>query len=168
LPKLNSRKVECGHSESKHYAHGMCVKCYRKRQTESGLSAERARKFRASEQYLSKKDLILESQRARSAERYATEEGREKQRNHELQKKYGISVEQYEQMLASQNGVCLICGKGETHTRNGKVTLLCVDHCHKTGKVRGLLCKRCNVMLGQSGDDIETLTSAIEYLKRYS
>ena len=59
--------------------------------------------------------------------------------------KYGITIEDYEKLLVSQNGVCAICS-GEPDTR---WKILAVDHCHKTGKVRGLLCMTCNTMIGR-------------------
>jgi hypothetical protein len=60
--------------------------------------------------------------------------------------RYGISVEQYEAMLASQNGKCKICFRSDAgHQR---LKHFCVDHCHKTGVVRGLLCLKCNSSLG--------------------
>jgi len=61
-----------------------------------------------------------------------------------LKSKYGITTEQYEKMLSSQNGVCFICLKVQG---DGK-RKLAIDHCHKTGKVRGLLCCKCNGNLG--------------------
>lgn len=73
---------------------------------------------------------------------------------------YGITTEQYEQMLTDQNGVCKIC-KGPD---NGPWNCFAVDHCHKTGRVRGLLCAKCNKGLGQFNDDPALLKSAAEYL----
>jgi len=74
----------------------------------------------------------------------------------ELFKKYGITLEQYKVMLDSQNGQCKICHKSE---------VLYVDHCHETGKVRGLLCNTCNMGLGHLGDDLTILQSAVQYLQ---
>lgn len=75
--------------------------------------------------------------------------------------RYGITLEQYIEMVAEQNGVCAICKKPET-ARN--TTRLSIDHCHATGKVRGLLCQQCNKMLGMGKDNPETLQAAINYL----
>lgn len=69
---------------------------------------------------------------------------------------YGLSEEDYNKMILSQNRRCLIC-QSETD--------LCIDHCHQTGKVRGLLCANCNCGLGFFKDDINILTQAVEYLK---
>lgn len=62
--------------------------------------------------------------------------------------KYGITVEDYDLMLAEQGGVCKICKRPETSVRNGKVRRMPVDHDHDTGEVRGLLCMLCNSRLG--------------------
>lgn len=84
-----------------------------------------------------------------------------------LRYRYGITVKQFEDLVVSQQGKCAICVKileinadGISRTKN-----VAVDHCHKTGKVRGLLCKNCNVALGFMGDSIDTLLQAVEYLK---
>ena len=69
-------------------------------------------------------------------------------RNCKLKRLYGITSNDYNKMFESQNGVCLICGNIETRTRGKKVTQLVVDHCHESGKVRGLLCAICNGRLG--------------------
>ena len=80
-----------------------------------------------------------------------------------LRKNFGVTLEQYNQMLNSQNGVCAICNQ---HTEK-EVRMLAVDHCHKTGKVRGLLCRFCNQALGQFNDDTQRLSNAINYLNKY-
>lgn len=77
------------------------------------------------------------------------------------------SLDDYERILAEQNGVCAICGGLNTTTRNGKIKRFAIDHCHKTGKTRGLLCSFCNALIGYARDDIKTLQSAINYLKNH-
>jgi hypothetical protein len=72
---------------------------------------------------------------------------------------YGISPDEYQAMILTQNNVCAICIKKSDKT-------LCVDHCHATTKVRGLLCHSCNKGLGVFGDSIENLERAITYLRR--
>lgn len=73
---------------------------------------------------------------------------------------YGISPEEYEKLLSKQEGVCAICKvTSEEYKKNFHV-----DHCHKTGKIRGLLCQKCNLGLGQFKDSPEFLLSAVEYL----
>jgi hypothetical protein len=70
---------------------------------------------------------------------------------------YGLEPHQYDRMFAEQEGYCKVCGehKGES---------LVVDHCHATGIVRGLLCSKCNVLLGMAKDDPAILRGAITYL----
>lgn len=85
----------------------------------------------------------------------------ERVRRNDLIKKYGITVEDYNKMFQEQDGKCAICHKDQLEFR----IRFSVDHNHKTGKVRGLLCHNCNRALGWFYDDIETLQSAIEYLQ---
>ena len=84
-------------------------------------------------------------------------------RRRKLRQKYGLTLEDYDKMMEAQNGKCKICGSSET--KNKRYEFLPVDHCHTTGKVRGLLCDFCNVGLGRFEDDIERLENAIKYLK---
>jgi hypothetical protein len=74
-------------------------------------------------------------------------------------KKFGITEDDYNEMFERQFGLCAICRKPENDIK------LAVDHCHETGKVRGLLCKRCNMGIGLLGDNPDTLISAAMYLK---
>jgi len=83
-----------------------------------------------------------------------------------LRDSFNISLEEYERMLSAQDSVCAICKQPETHKRNGKLKALAVDHNHKTGEIRGLLCSDCNTGIGKLKDDPEVLRSAIQYLTR--
>ena len=76
--------------------------------------------------------------------------------------KYGVSKEFLIELYEKQQGKCKICCK-EPETARG----LHVDHCHSTGKVRGLLCHGCNVAIGSMKEDPEILLKAIEYLRSY-
>jgi len=88
---------------------------------------------------------------------------KEKARNNKLKFDYNITTEKYNELFNKQDGKCAICGtKEKDKTRYGR---LVIDHCHKTNKIRGLLCKECNTALGLSFDDINVLKKAIEYLK---
>jgi hypothetical protein len=89
----------------------------------------------------------------------------DKKRSNTLKCLFGITLEDYNKMLEAQNGVCAICGKEETHKNQYGVVSLSVDHDHQTGKVRGLLCSKCNKMLGLSNDNKQILLNAINYLK---
>lgn len=75
--------------------------------------------------------------------------------------KYGISLQKYNEMLTSQNKKCKICKTLDPGPKN----VFAVDHCHKTGEVRGLLCYLCNMGLGSFRDNINTLKNAIKYLE---
>lgn len=85
-----------------------------------------------------------------------------------LIRNFGLTLEQYNKMHDAQDGKCAICNNPETITRNGKVRMLAVDHCHDSGKVRGLLCGNCNPMIGYAKDKIEVLERAIVYLRSNS
>jgi len=74
-----------------------------------------------------------------------------------LRGKYKIDIYDYVCMHENQNGKCKICQKKES--------ILCIDHCHLTNKIRGLLCRHCNLILGKWNDNIEIFESAIKYLK---
>lgn len=80
------------------------------------------------------------------------------QRKHQFKVKYNITIEEYDQMLIDQGGVCKICGTPP------KKRLLAVDHCHKTKRVRGLLCYNCNYILGWWRDDAPRFRRAADYL----
>lgn len=79
-------------------------------------------------------------------------------------RKLGLKPHQFQEMLAQQNGLCAICNNPETAKLNGRVRELGVDHCHSTGRVRGLLCSRCNQAIGLFSDSTARLASAIDYL----
>jgi len=85
-------------------------------------------------------------------------------KDNDLQRRFGISLFDYGQMLLAQNGQCAICKGTDGGHRNGEPKALAVDHCHTTGKVRGLLCEACNQGIGKLKEDITILQSAIEYL----
>jgi Recombination endonuclease VII len=76
----------------------------------------------------------------------------------DLQRLYGISQADYDALLAKQGGRCAICRKLPKNER------LCVDHCHLTGMIRGLLCRQCNFGLGSLGEDQRALVAALAYL----
>lgn len=90
--------------------------------------------------------------------------------NRRLKRVYGITRAQYKELLEAQNGVCAICSKPETKIshRSRQIKNLAVDHCHKTKKVRGLLCSSCNVSIGQLSESIDTLRAMQAYLQHHS
>jgi len=79
-----------------------------------------------------------------------------------LEKNYGISVEEYNRMFEDQSGCCAICLKPYIHEFHKKLS---VDHCHVTGLVRGLLCHPCNAAIGSLGDDPDRIRRAADYVE---
>jgi Recombination endonuclease VII len=87
-----------------------------------------------------------------------------------LKKLYGITPETYYKLLEQQNGCCAICGTNNPWNKTYKKikkSKFSVDHCHTTGKVRGLLCTKCNRALGLVNDNIETVFRMAGYLKQF-
>ena len=83
----------------------------------------------------------------------------ERKKNRALKKNYGITLDEWQLIWEKQDGRCAICGKSFINPRDA-----CTDHNHKTGEVRGLLCRICNIGLGHFNDDIELLMDAVRYL----
>jgi hypothetical protein len=113
------------------------------------------RKITDKEYYLNNKERILK----RNSDWLKTEAGKLVSRRKKL-KRYGITIDQYDALLKLQNNCCKICSTHESEFNKR----LAVDHCHTTGKVRGLLCMACNILLGKAKDNINTLNNAIDYL----
>ncbi len=84
-------------------------------------------------------------------------------RNYAILNKYGITSEQYDQMLQDQGGVCAVCQKDQSYRER---TNLYVDHYHQSGEIRGLLCQKCNTGIGMLGDDLDSLLKAVSYLEK--
>lgn len=82
-------------------------------------------------------------------------------RNNQLKLHFGISLEKYNKILDKQNGVCAVCGSSSEKRK------FSVDHDHETGKIRGLLCRGCNVGIGNLKDDIIVIENALNYLKKH-
>lgn len=89
------------------------------------------------------------------------------QRRVDLKRHFGLTEAKYNAMHAAQNGCCAMCGSPETETRGDKVKWLAVDHDHKTGAVRDLLCKRCNMTIGYAREEAPVLLAGIAYLARH-
>lgn len=91
-----------------------------------------------------------------------------RQRRGHLKRFWNMTLEQYNEMLEKQNGVCAICKKPELSTRGrSKNQSLAVDHCHDTGKIRELLCMDCNQTIGRFNDDPSWFIAASEYLVKH-
>lgn len=85
------------------------------------------------------------------------------EKRNEFRRKYGITVERYDELLAEQDGVCAICS-GPPFGKSDR--FYHVDHDHETGAIRGLLCHSCNLLLAQARDSVDRLHAAIAYLER--
>lgn len=116
----------------------------------------------------SKKDGLYSSCKECLSKIYKSEEYKEKRRNekyykikrkHRL-KKYGVTSEEYKDMIRQQEGKCAIC-RGKDKNKK-----LAIDHCHETGVVRGLLCSNCNRGIGFLKDSVVVLNKAIKYLEK--
>lgn len=109
-------------------------------------------------------------QRQKNPEKFADRNRRWRVKNadhlrwYEVSRKFGLDQSEYAKLFEDQKGVCAICENPETAKRNGVVRALAVDHCHDTGKVRGLLCSNCNTALGKFKDNTKVLAKAIKYL----
>jgi hypothetical protein len=100
--------------------------------------------------------------KAQFAEYEGTEVFKQKTFAKNLRKNYGLSVEDFEKMEAKQDGKCAVCLRPEFHKTKKRLS---VDHCHTTGQIRGLLCHRCNVVLGLVNEDLRIIESVTQYLK---
>lgn len=101
---------------------------------------------------------------------YSEDPGRrERSREKSIKKIYGITLHDYNEMALKQNFTCQICKKGSTEVdkKYNRVRKLVIDHDHKTGKIRGLLCGPCNRALGGFSEQMETILAAIVYLNKY-
>lgn len=82
--------------------------------------------------------------------------------------RYGLSIDQWGELQSRANGLCEICHLPETKTVNGTLRALSIDHDHRTGCVRGLLCDRCNTVIGAVEESPELLRLLIEYIEQHS
>ena len=110
---------------------------------------------RANAYYQAHKESIQE--RARASRQARKQNNDQSIRYGKLKRLYGISAAEYDALLAKQGGVCAICRKRSKER-------LCVDHCHLTGTIRGLLCHACNLALGSLKEDQPSLVAALAYL----
>ena len=118
---------------------------------------ERKEKKREYKKEYDSRPEIKEKRREYLKEYESRPENKEKKRARHLKRHYGISVEEYERMLCEAAGRCAVCGE--------ELLAPHVDHNHKTGKIRGLLCPQCNIGLGMFNDSAEILAKAASYLR---
>jgi hypothetical protein len=122
---------------------------------------ERERKRRDREKHLEKRQehareyRRLNAEKINEARRVKYQSDKELIKDRNLKRVYNLSLEEYNQMIVSQDSKCKIC--------DDEVKLV-IDHCHTTGNIRGLLCSRCNLTLGSIKDNILVLKKMIEYL----
>lgn len=140
----------------------------------TGILCATCLKSRPSEDYISDQGIFshpcrsCKERSARNSEKRKPlpDVARERARESNLRQKYGIGIEDYASLLSGQAGVCLICSEPpDSEAADPRRRALCVDHDHLTGRIRGLLCWKCNVGLGSFRDSEEILAKAIEYLK---
>lgn len=154
--RWGKRQVICeGCGEQKHhYSLNLCRPCYRKRTGKINVCKRCQRVGEHQAKGLCKTCYGAQYERA-NPEKIATH-----RRNHELRKRYGLSREAYDALIAA-TPTCQICAR--TFSEDVKTA---VDHCHTSGKVRGILCHGCNKGLGHYADSPERLRKAAEYLEK--
>lgn len=147
---------------------GRCKKCHTiwgksKRETDPSYFRER----RQADQKANPEKYAMRYKRNYARERSKLNEDQIKgQVTKSIIRLYKIDSAQYLEMFSSQNGRCKICGNHETClTKSGHIKRLSVDHSHESGVIRGLLCHKCNILLGNATDSIEILELAIMYLE---
>lgn len=142
-----------------------------KTELEAGTGERKTRQAEKASYYQRNKSWIKEHRRAYcKANREKIKQSQKKYyalhrwgwRKYGMKSVYGITEAQFNAMLKSQNGCCAICGSQSTNHKRHKN--FSIDHDHKTGTVRGLLCHKCNQLLGHARDSISILSSAIVYL----
>ena len=130
------------------------------------INARRRQKWRNDPELRAKSAAALELFYARRRRRAAEDPEfraavRASERRREIKHCYGFAAADYDAALLRQGGLCAICRKPYAKT-------LCIDHCHATGKFRGLLCRKCNFVLGLCGDDPDVAEAAAAYLRTHS
>lgn len=139
----------------------LCTKCGISKELEEFHNYKRTKDGKA----YRCKSCETEARKAYQA-RQCPKKKRQMARDRLMRFKYGIEISDFEAMLSLAGGLCEIC-RGPPTVYHGYGTL-CVDHCHATNKVRGLLCNKCNQALGLFKDSILNLESAVGYLKERS
>lgn len=119
-----------------------------------------------SERERSRNRMKVYGPKKRAANKKWALENPEKARHHSrkklLGKKYNMTIEEHDALFASQGFACAACGADAPNSKKGWST----DHCHSSGRVRGILCHHCNVGIGHAKDNIETLRNWIAYLEK--
>lgn len=150
------RERNRAHYQANKQAHAAKAKSWKEKNPERAAELQKQYRERNRELLNAKRKAIYEANKP--AEQAA--------RRRSKIKSYGLSPEQFEQMLAQQSGRCAICKTDKPTVKIGGSFR--IDHCHSTGKVRGLLCMKCNSGLGMFSDSPEVLIAAAEYLIKSS
>ena len=152
------KKGDPDYVEKKRIRQCAYMKEYHARPRIKKLAKERRQVYRACPEY---KEYSREQHRIYNAR----PEVKAQQRTYQLKHKYGLTIKEVDAMIATQNGLCSICGK--LPKGKGTQAALHIDHCHKTGKVRAMLCGNCNTALGHAYDDPVLLHKMIDYVEAY-
>lgn len=154
-PENTVAELEAARAKKRAYQHEWYLKNRASSAEKRKLNAERMRAYR-----LANPEKFKARDRERHKRRYATASGRRAVKSTKLKRGYGITIEEYESLLASQNGACAIC----LLPASSFTQMLCVDHDHRTNAIRGLLCHRCNRAIGLLQDNIEAMLRAVDYI----
>uniref|UniRef100_A0A6M3LAQ0 Putative recombination endonuclease VII n=1 Tax=viral metagenome TaxID=1070528 RepID=A0A6M3LAQ0_9ZZZZ len=158
LKNIKDRRADC-HPDSDYYALGLCRDCYEKRLRLINFGFANRQRINSDTWHKNNKEWIAKYSRQYIIDNKSIISKRKWLRH--IEKKYDISEDDYLFLLKDQSGVCAICGELPEYR-------LVVDHDHTTGKVRGLLCRQCNLLLGLLGDDINKTRIVISYLEKYN
>ncbi len=128
---------------------------YRETRVADGLTArcKQCTKEKAGNSYRARKQEVLTQKKAKYDKR--------REKDKKLRSTYGITLDQWEKMFKAQGECCAICKSEMPNHGSGQFV---VDHCHQFGQIRGILCGKCNVMLGQANDNHDVLFEAAMYL----
>lgn len=137
------------------------------RSTAKGREATRRHNSTSAKKAVRAKYARTEKRKKSSRKYEKTTKGQINVRKYTLKRKYQMTLQQYQCMFSAQGGACAICGERGTGTNGPGRHPLCVDHDHSTNKIRGLLCGRCNRMIGLAKDRIEILFSAMGYIQTH-
>jgi hypothetical protein len=143
------------HPDRRARARALCPSCY------VSIHYAKSPAYRASSKMRAKEWVRDNPERAKAIQQRKRENACPvKEKGRVLKRKYGITIEQFDQMLTAQSGACAIC---RSLPAQGKS--LHVDHCHSTGRVRGLLCHQCNWYLGKVDSDAALIGRLLRYLE---
>jgi hypothetical protein len=151
---------QCGGSE-RYTRSGRCVECGKKKSKDAYYNNREYFVKANKEWHIKNKERVSERSRKQWLKDKAT--GGTRHHAYNIRKKYGMSPADYADMLKEQDGKCAICEQEPKSKRR-----MAVDHCHKSGRVRRLLCAQCNTGIGSFGDDALLLRRAVAYLEQWA